>query len=84
MQRPHSAPPVYHWCSCGTGYTRATWEKLPRLRDWGLEADDTGPEEWYEVRNCICGSTRMMPLSFSQWPQELHEQEVRPREAGTS
>lgn len=36
---------------------RSLWEQLPYLGVTRFEADETGPAEVIEFRNCACGST---------------------------
>lgn len=44
-------------CPCGKKYTKAQWEKLPSKGIQVIEADEEGPEERLDLRNCSCGST---------------------------
>lgn len=44
-------------CGCGRLYGEAEWRKLPRAGTMTTPADETGPEETLELRNCACGST---------------------------
>ncbi len=44
-------------CSCGRTYTEAQWKKLKKIGEQKTEADEFGPAELLELRNCPCTST---------------------------
>lgn len=44
-------------CGCGRVHTREGWGDLDYVGVWHVPADETGPEERLELRNCPCGST---------------------------
>ncbi len=50
---------VVKQCKCGRCYTADAWSKLPAAGCGLLHiaADETGPAETYDHRNCACGST---------------------------
>ena len=50
---------------CGRHYTAAAWRKLPAVGHMCLPADETGPEEHLEYRNCFCRTTLVVPVSRS-------------------
>lgn len=58
---PVSAP-IIHVCPCGRKYDAASWEALPLVGHSCFAADDRGPEEHIEQRNCPCESTRAVPV----------------------
>lgn len=43
--------------TCGTSYTQARWLELKHLGSQHTEADEEGPAQTFELRNCTCGST---------------------------
>lgn len=53
----------WHWrrplktCGCGRAYDAADWARLPFVSHVHTPADDEGPAETIELRNCACGST---------------------------
>jgi hypothetical protein len=50
--------PIVKTCPCcGRKYTAAQWHALGRGFTIDLPADERGPEEHYEYKNCFCGST---------------------------
>lgn len=44
-------------CGCGRQYTDAEWKKLQKVGEQHTAADEFGPEELLELRNCPCKST---------------------------
>jgi len=42
---------------CGREHTATTWLSLAYVGEMRVEADDEGPTESIELRNCNCGST---------------------------
>lgn len=44
-------------CSCGRKYTRAAWKMLPYVGRTYVPADEEGPADDFELRNCVCRST---------------------------
>jgi len=44
-------------CACGAAYTAGTWATLRHVGALLIPADDLGPAEQLELRNCTCGST---------------------------
>jgi hypothetical protein len=49
--------------TCGTSYTAERWAALELKGEQKVEADETGPAETLELRNCGCGSTLAIPLA---------------------
>lgn len=43
--------------TCGTSYTQARWGGLELKGQQKVEADEEGPAQTLELRNCTCGST---------------------------
>jgi len=50
-------PSPYKVCSCGVQYTLEAWCALPYV---GVLVD---PDESFELRNCVCGSTLAVPVA---------------------
>lgn len=44
-------------CSCGRKYTRAQWRKLRYVGRIHVPADEEGPADDLELRDCVCQST---------------------------
>lgn len=44
---------------CGRMITREEWADLPRVGSMFVPADEEGPQQDWELRNCGCGSTLM-------------------------
>ncbi len=67
--------PCIKTCSCGETYTKLTWKLLDFVGyfDDDAPADPEHPEYGEpkgrcEQRNCVCGSTIMMPLNELEEP----------------
>lgn len=50
-------PPVKTCPCCARQHDDASWRALPFVGLQRLDADESGPAETYELRNCACGST---------------------------
>jgi hypothetical protein len=51
---------------CGTSHTADRWATLPLLGSQKIEADEEGPEQLLELRDCSCGSTLAIPRDPGQ------------------
>ncbi len=61
-------------CGCGREYDRRAWRALPLcgIQEFASDPDDPEPPlEPLELRNCLCGSTRGVPLSDSTRPSTV-------------
>lgn len=62
--------PVLKTCACGKTYTKTTWKLLDFVGHWD-DSEPANPEHpeygepqgLLEQRNCVCGSTIMLPCS---------------------
>jgi len=52
-----------HRCPCGRAYTATEWAALPYVGEQVIPADEYGPEERIELRDCACGSTRAVEVT---------------------
>jgi hypothetical protein len=53
-------------CGCAHSELKADamrWRQLSYVGVQLVEADETGPEERYEVRNAACGSTLLLQIT---------------------
>jgi hypothetical protein len=44
-------------CKCGCSYDEVGWAGLELCGNFCVGADETGPADHLELRNCSCGST---------------------------
>lgn len=57
MKRRYGSDPIIKKCGCGNTFTQAQWKKLEHKGYLHTPADEVGPEELLELRNCPCHST---------------------------
>jgi hypothetical protein len=62
QEAPATAGPIVKVCPCcRKGLTAEGWKALEYVGIQRMEAMDDLPEVKFELRNCTCGSTILMP-----------------------
>lgn len=49
-------------CGCGKAYTKPEWDNLHKVGQLHTPADEFGPDEILELKNCSCGSTMALEV----------------------